>query len=175
MYDLVGCLLLIMAVGATPSAARPAGPPFQGVARAEEISAGPANGGHLRARTSPSAPRVGDTLPTPTCSAALRSGPALTPLSLAPRLLDPGAAGRAVRSGFPDDLRKPGVTGTSHLWFLIGRTGAVEQVRVARSSGHARLDEAAASIGRGFRFHPGMLRGDTVCVWLQLPIRFDGR
>ncbi len=67
------------------------------------------------------------------------------------------------------------MTGTIYLWFLIGRTGAVEEVRVARSSGHARLDEAAVSIGRGFRFHPGTLRGDAVCVWLQVPIRFEGR
>ena len=44
---------------------------------------------------------------------------------------------------YPEDAEEMGQTGTSVLQFLIGADGGVEQSRVASSSGHTSLDEAA--------------------------------
>ena len=55
----------------------------------------------------------------------------------------------------------------------IGVDGRARQVLVARSSGFARLDDAAASAVRAARFAPYTENGTALVVWTQVPIEFE--
>jgi protein TonB len=55
----------------------------------------------------------------------------------------------------------------------IGVDGRARQVLVARSSGFARLDDAAASAVRAARFAPYTENGSALVVWTQVPIEFE--
>lgn len=55
----------------------------------------------------------------------------------------------------------------------IGTDGRARQVLVARSSGFARLDDAAASAVRAARFAPYTENGTALVVWTQVPIEFE--
>ncbi|MFW6162471.1 MAG: energy transducer TonB, partial [Planctomycetota bacterium] len=46
------------------------------------------------------------------------------------------------------------------------------EVRVARSSGHAVLDEAAVAAVRRWRFTPARAGGAAVTAEVEIPIRF---
>src|SRR5688572_10495537 len=52
----------------------------------------------------------------------------------------------------------------------IGVDGRARQVLLARSSGFARLDDAAASAVRAARFAPYTENGTALVVWTQVPI-----
>lgn len=49
--------------------------------------------------------------------------------------------------------------GTTHLEVCVNEKGSVQSVTIAGSSGHPRLDQAAASWLRRERFRPGMVGG----------------
>jgi protein TonB len=49
---------------------------------------------------------------------------------------------------YPDAARRQGIQGTTDIRFRIGPDGAVSAVEIARSSGHALLDEASADAVR---------------------------
>lgn len=55
----------------------------------------------------------------------------------------------------------------------IGTDGRARQVLVARSSGHARLDDAALTAVRAARFAPYTENGIALVVWTQVPIEFE--
>ena len=55
----------------------------------------------------------------------------------------------------------------------IGADGRARQVLVSRSSGHARLDESAASAVRQARFAPYTENGVALVVWTHVPIDFE--
>jgi protein TonB len=55
----------------------------------------------------------------------------------------------------------------------IGADGRARQVLVSRSSGHARLDESAASAVRQARFAPYTENGVALVVWTNVPIDFE--
>jgi protein TonB len=57
----------------------------------------------------------------------------------------------------------------------INADGVVTDTRVAQSSGHDLLDEAARSIMSDIAFTPARHRGEPVAVWIQLPITFSTR
>ena len=71
----------------------------------------------------------------------------------------PAVPPRVTRSrmpSYPETCRKSGITGTAVVRFLVGKSGGVESVILARSSGNASLDQAALSAAGGFRFKPGL-------------------
>ncbi len=71
----------------------------------------------------------------------------------------PAVPPRVTRSrmpSYPEACRKSGITGTTVVRFLVGKSGGVESVILARSSGNASLDQAALSAAGGFRFKPGL-------------------
>ena len=70
-------------------------------------------------------------------------------------------------------LRNAGVGGTVVVWFFVSEEGQVLDRRVARSSGHTQLDEAALQVADIFRFSPALNREKIVKVWIQLPIGFE--
>ena len=90
------------------------------------------------------------------------------PATPRPPVLRPTPAPVAVRSGatmvsgscaapqYPEAAEDMEQTGTSVLQFLISASGAVIQSRVAISSGHASLDEAAVAALSQCRFSPAI-------------------
>jgi protein TonB len=73
---------------------------------------------------------------------------------------------------YPAASRRRGETGRVLVRVQIGADGRVHDVRVARSSGHARLDESALSAVRAARFKPHIENGAAVTVWSIVPIDF---
>ena len=71
----------------------------------------------------------------------------------------PAVPPRVTRSrmpAYPDSCRKSGITGTAVVRFLVGKSGGVESVVLAKSSGNGVLDQAALNAAGGFRFKPGL-------------------
>jgi protein TonB len=91
-------------------------------------------------RVQPPAPRP----PAPAPQPAIRSGASLDPNQTCAPPEYPEAA---------EDMEQ---TGTSVLQFLIAASGAVVESRVAASSGHASLDEAAVAALSQCRFRPAI-------------------
>ncbi|MBQ7418478.1 MAG: energy transducer TonB, partial [Acidaminococcaceae bacterium] len=85
------------------------------------------------------------------------NGPGIGPASDA--IQAPAVPPRVTRSrmpSYPSAARSKGITGTAVVRFLVGKSGGVESVILARSSGDASLDQAALSAAGGFRFKPGL-------------------
>lgn len=77
---------------------------------------------------------------------------------------------------FPDDARKRHKTGVATLSFVVQRDGRIRQVRLAKSSGDASLDEAALqAMQRLSRFKPIPAVIDRQEWAMRVPIRFDLR
>jgi TonB family protein len=60
---------------------------------------------------------------------------------------------------YPSASRRAGEQGTTQLDVCINANGRVSSVSVSKSSGYARLDEAAAKWIRGERFQPAKVNG----------------
>lgn len=77
---------------------------------------------------------------------------------------------------FPDDARKRHKTGVTTLSFVVKGDGSIRQVRVAKSSGDANLDEAAVrAMARLNRFKPIPAVIGRQEWAMRVPIRFDLR
>lgn len=100
-------------------------------------------------------------------------GVVLTPFTQPPRVLNAVALQTALQAEYPPLLREAGITATTLVWFHIDGAGTVTDVRVARSSEHEALDQAALRVARTARFAPARNRGETVAVWVAFPIRFE--
>ncbi|MGH7505000.1 MAG: TonB family protein [Longimicrobiales bacterium] len=106
---------------------------------------------------------------------SLAAGPRFTPYTQKPALLNSADIARALRRHYPPQLRDSGIGGTTLVWFLIDETGDVESRQVHQTSGHHALDEAALSVADQMRFAPAENQGETVPVWVQIPIKFASR
>jgi len=74
---------------------------------------------------------------------------------------------------YPRRALKRGWQGIVLLDVLVDRTGAVKGLRIARSSGFSILDQAASDAVNDWRFKPGMRDGETVEMWIRVPVRFQ--
>lgn len=74
---------------------------------------------------------------------------------------------------YPRQSEKLREAGRVLLRVEIGTDGRARQVLLARSSGFARLDDAATSAVRSARFAPYTENGIALVVWTQLPIEFE--
>ncbi len=74
---------------------------------------------------------------------------------------------------YPLDLWDRGVEGETLIRLKVERTGEVDSVEVAETSGHAAFDSAAVRWGREARFSPAVRGADTVAVWARVPVRFQ--
>jgi TonB family protein len=59
------------------------------------------------------------------------------------------------------------------LQLRVDAEGRVQDVRIARSSGDADVDEAALWLGNQMRFQPAQLAGAPVAAAVLVPLRFD--
>jgi protein TonB len=65
-----------------------------------------------------------------------------------------------------------GIQGTSLLRVHVAADGRVTDIVVARSAGHADMDEAAVAAVRQWRFEPGRRGQEAVGMWVVLPVEF---
>ena len=100
---------------------------------------------------------------------------ALTPYEVAPRMINESAVGRAVAFAYPSRLREAGIGGSVQVRFFIDEKGIVQKTRLLESSGHPQLDVAALAMAGLIEFTPAMNKGETVPVWISLPITFEAR
>jgi protein TonB len=74
---------------------------------------------------------------------------------------------------YPSRARRRGVEGTVILEVLVNETGQVEELALFKSSGHELLDRAARVSVKKWLFQPGTRDGQTVKMWVRVPIRFS--
>lgn len=74
---------------------------------------------------------------------------------------------------YPAEEANDGVQGTAKVYFVVTEEGRVEQVRLAKTSGSARLDaEAIRLIKMQPKYKPGRQNGVAVKVLCIIPIEF---
>ena len=74
---------------------------------------------------------------------------------------------------YPRSAQRAGLQGTTTLTITIGTTGRVTSVRIAKSSGHTALDNAAVSAARTWKFKPAKNGlGQAVPYSMSAPVPF---
>jgi protein TonB len=106
--------------------------------------------------------------PTPAVAA---SGRELASASAVTQYARP-QGGYQVRPSYPATARRLGVQGTTLLKVHVLVDGAVGEVVVQESAGHADLDQAAADAVRRWRFDPARRGSEPVAMWVLLPVEF---
>ena len=66
--------------------------------------------------------------------------------------------------------RRLGETGRCVVSVLVGADGRVQDIRLKRSSGYDRLDQATLTVVRRWRFIPGTRGGQAVAMWVNVPV-----
>jgi TonB family protein len=84
------------------------------------------------------------------------------PESTYPTLVDLESDRILMRRYYPPELQRQGVGGTVGLLLWVDSTGAVDNVKMARSSGVSALDRAALQAAPSLRFHPTTRSGHSV-------------
>ena len=99
------------------------------------------------------------------------SGRQDVPVSLAP---DAGIAVlQRVMPRYPNESVQAGEEGGTVLQVLVDERGQASDVRIARSSGYERLDDAAVSAVRRWKFAPSTQGALAVSAWGELELRFN--
>ena len=119
---------------------------------------------------------------TPRLHGALRAIAIVTPLLLAacgsPQAPTPAIASTPLAAthtpppDYPLQLACAGMAGTTVLQVSVDASGTPNPVTVARSSGHAQLDELALAAVKGWTFQPATRGGQPVTQSLQVPVTF---
>lgn len=73
---------------------------------------------------------------------------------------------------YPSLARREGLQGLVIVDVLVRKNGNAGEVRVAKGSGHALLDEAAVRAVRTASFQPARVGGQNVDAWFKAPINF---
>jgi protein TonB len=74
---------------------------------------------------------------------------------------------------YPEELWDAGVEGETLLRIFVGEKGAVDTIRVERSSGYPAFDSSAVRGAREIRFDPAHRGTVPVGAWVLLPVQFD--
>ena len=93
----------------------------------------------------------------------------------APPDSEPSAIAYGARTSvpYPRESLKAREQGTVMLLVLVGMDGAVEDVRIDRSSGFSRLDRAARDAVKQWRFNPARHGGVAERAWAKVPVSFS--
>jgi protein TonB len=106
----------------------------------------------------PPAPPVAAPAPTPPAPAA----PAIRTAAV----IQPGAT--CAKPDYPSASRRLEEEGTVTLRFLIGTDGRVLQAEIEKTSGYARLDDAARNALAKCQFRPGTVDGKPEPSWASI-------
>lgn len=74
---------------------------------------------------------------------------------------------------YPQVARRRGMQGSVFLDVLVSPHGRVKDLRVAQSSGHDVLDQAAVMAVRAWTFEPARRGDEAVEMWVKVPVRFE--
>ncbi|MBP1763875.1 MAG: hypothetical protein H6Q65_933 [Firmicutes bacterium] len=74
---------------------------------------------------------------------------------------------------YPQDARTNGWEGTVRVKVLINESGAVQDIRLANSSGYGSLDQAALDGVCRWRFKPACHEGSPIVAWVTVPVIFE--
>ena len=110
--------------------------------------------------------------PPPVANVTTVRPPAPTPVARPPIAraagLDPNQSCTAPE--YPEQAEDMGQTGTTLLQFLIGANGSGEQARIATSSVHDQLDQAALQALSACKFKPALnANGQPQEAWTSIP------
>jgi protein TonB len=84
-----------------------------------------------------------------------------------------GRGARITQPEYPPASRRAGEEGTVQLQVFVLESGRAGEVKVARSSGFPKLDEAAINeVKRNWRFVPGKEDGKPVDMWHTFAVTF---
>lgn len=115
-------------------------------------------------------------VPTPPAPVAIVEAPPAPPAPAPPPKMIPASAIQYLvppEPEYPRLSRRNGETGTVIVRAYADEAGVPHQVQVERSSGFARLDEAAMSAVRKTRFKPYTENGKPVAGWVRMPFPFE--
>gem|GEM_PF-4669005 len=73
---------------------------------------------------------------------------------------------------YPRQAIRRGQEGTATIRAKISSAGAVQQIRLFRSSGSSLLDHAATAAVRKWEFEPTTRKGEPVEAWVEVPVNF---
>ncbi len=80
---------------------------------------------------------------------------------------------RIVQPDYPTLSRRRGETGTAFVHFVVGLTGKIENIELKKSSGSARLDDAALDAMRQSSCKPYLENGEAVRAAYTQPFEFS--
>jgi protein TonB len=84
-----------------------------------------------------------------------------------------GRGARITQPEYPPAARRAGEEGTVQLQVFVLESGRAGEVKVAKSSGFPKLDEAAINeVKRNWRFVPGKEDGKPVSMWHTFAVTF---
>jgi periplasmic protein TonB len=84
-----------------------------------------------------------------------------------------GRGARITQPEYPPASRRAGEEGTVQLAVLVLESGRAGEIKVAKSSGFPKLDEAAVKeVQRNWRFVPGKEDGKPVSMWHTFAVTF---
>jgi protein TonB len=98
-----------------------------------------------------------------------------TPTTAAPTLVESVEYVRAPAPVYPAESRRKRERGTCLLRVMVDASGNPAQIRVERSSGYARLDDAAREAVEKALFHPYEVNGVAQPAQVLIPIEFARR
>jgi periplasmic protein TonB len=76
---------------------------------------------------------------------------------------------------YPNMSRRVREAGTVQLRVRVSAAGLPAEILMAKSSGYARLDEAALAAVRKYKFQPAMRGNTAIEAWVIVPIEFSLR
>lgn len=114
------------------------------------------------------------TLPAPAALPQAPSPPVRRADADAPPILDAQSVGYLVPPAprYPPASRRAREEGEVLVRVLIGIDGRPNEVRLLRSSGHARLDDAAIEAVRAALFRPYVADGRARAAYVRVPVEF---
>lgn len=84
-----------------------------------------------------------------------------------------GKGARITQPEYPPASRRAGEEGTVHLQVYVLESGRAGEIKVAKTSGFPKLDEAAVKeVQRNWRFVPGKEDGKAVAMWHVFAVTF---
>jgi protein TonB len=84
-----------------------------------------------------------------------------------------GKGARITQPEYPPASRRAGEAGTVTLQVFVKEDGRPGEVKIAKSSGFAKLDEAAVKeVQRSWRFVPGKEDGKPIAMWHTFAVTF---
>ena len=96
-----------------------------------------------------------------------------TPKECTPKDIRPAKELRQPSVQYPPTSRDDGEEGTVTLRFIVQTDGSISDIRIARSSGHRRLDTAAQKALRNTKFQPATCHGKPIAVRIHQSFRFE--